>query len=73
MKYIFHTSSNNERWDEIAFKYYGSSYEIKKIIEANPHIPITGELDEGLTVKIPIDEDEEDTVSSLLPMWKRQE
>ncbi|MCD7780407.1 MAG: tail protein X [Candidatus Gastranaerophilales bacterium] len=70
-KYIFHKAGNNERWDSIAYKYYGNCYNIQPIIEANPHVPISAIITEGTELKIPIEETTS-TNTSLLPVWKQQ-
>lgn len=69
-EYILHTTGADERWDTIAYKYYKNSYNIQPIIEANPHIPINATLQEGLTVKIPIEEKADNT--ALLPIWRQK-
>lgn len=69
MKYIFHIVGHNERWDDIAYKYYGNCYNIKPIIEANPHLKIESILREGVEIIIPVDESVKND-TSLLPPWK---
>lgn len=69
-EFIFHTTKQNERWDNIAYQYYGNTYNIKPLIEANPHIKINGIISANQTIKIPIIKDESDN-SLLLPIWKR--
>ena len=69
--YIFHTTGSNERWDNIAYQYYKDSYNIQPIIDANPHISINTRLQEGIILKIPIEEKSETTNKKLLPIWKR--
>lgn len=72
-KYIFHTAGTNERWDLLAYMYYKNCYKIKPIIEANPHILIEAEIKEGTILKIPINEENEQSTENLqLPVWKRQ-
>lgn len=68
--YIFHVAGYLERWDSIAYKYYKNTYEIQKLIDANPHIPITGIIKEGTEIKVPIDEDVK--TDSKLPIWKKK-
>lgn len=73
-KYIFYTAAENDRWDLIAYKFYRNSYRISEIIEANPHIAITGTIPEGTELKIPIPEEKTpETNKSLLPIWKQKE
>ena len=70
-KYIFHTVKSLERWDNIAYQYYGNPYKIQPLIDANPHVQISGILKEGTEIKIPID-DEVKIDNSMLPVWRQQ-
>lgn len=70
MKYAFYKTTKKERWDTIAHLYYGNSYKIKPIIEANPHIKVRSYIKEGSVVKIPIEEKTTADTSGL-PIWKR--
>lgn len=71
MKYIFYIVAHNERWDDIAYRYYGDCYNIKPIVEANPHLKIEGILPEGVEIIVPIDEKSVKNDDSRLPVWKR--
>lgn len=68
--YIFHTAGERDRWDTIAYKYYGNSYKIQNLISDNPHIPITGTIEEGTEVRVRVEETTPDDNSNL-PIWKR--
>jgi len=68
-EYYIHTTSNKDRWDTIAAKYYGNCYEITPIIEENPHLPISEEFESSVEVKVPIKETELKTTG--LPNWKK--
>lgn len=69
-EYIIHTTTQNERIDEIAQKYYGNCFQIQTIIEANPWLAITPEFEEGIELLIPVIEQ---TVNkTALPIWKRE-
>lgn len=65
-----HLTKDGERWDLIAFKWYGDPLLYEPIIRANPDVPITPSLPGGLTLWIPVIEA---PVASLeeLPPWKR--
>lgn len=69
MDYKFYTTVPNDRWDKIAYKFYGDVYEQRTIIEANPDVPITPVLKENTTLIIPILEDSE--TEEGLPIWKQ--
>ena len=73
MKYAFYKTGHNERWDNIAYKYYKNSYDIQKLIEANPHIPINTVIPPETEITIPIEEISKLKKStSVLPIWKQQ-
>lgn len=53
-KYYFYTTKGNVRWDNVAQEVYGISSMIGDIVRANPEVPITPVLPNGLVLKIPI-------------------
>lgn len=52
--WVEHLTTEGERWDNLAFHYYGDPMGYERIIVANPHIAITATLDSGLRVRIPM-------------------
>ncbi|QMB01787.1 hypothetical protein FG485_00965 [Salmonella enterica subsp. enterica serovar Typhimurium] len=52
--WIEHITTEGERWDNIAFHYYGDPMGYERIIIANPHIAITPTLASGLRLRIPV-------------------
>lgn len=68
-QYLEHTTSEGQRWDWIAFKYYEDVSKMGLLIEENQHIPITPTLPAGLILRIPVIEQSIDT--SELPPWKQ--
>lgn len=67
--YLRHLTKDGERWDAIAYRYYGNAHEYERIIAANPHVPLRPALPGGIVLLIPVivrTEIEED-----LPPWKR--
>lgn len=52
--FVKHVTGPADRWDQIAWKYYGDATEIKGIIEANPTVPIVSVLPQGTTIYVPI-------------------
>lgn len=70
-KYVEHIAQQGERWDDLAFKYYGDSFSFLEIIKANPDIAISPFLPEGSIVKIPIFEDTQISDKTDLPIWKQ--
>jgi len=67
--YIQHITRQNERWDLLAWKYYGDPTLYGPIIQANPSQPIVGAFDAGTSIQIPILQKASD-VSNDLPPWE---
>ncbi len=71
---LVHTVSGLERWDTLAWRYYGNPFDYGRLIEANPALNITPVLPQGTKVLIPIlrlDELAARRASANLPPWKR--
>ncbi|PYE87383.1 tail protein X [Phyllobacterium leguminum] len=74
--YFEHVTQTGDRWDLLAYRYYGDQYKQTVLIEANRHLflddlsvpPLV--LPYGITLKIPVIV-EEATNTDLLPPWKR--
>ncbi len=43
-----------DRWDTIAFKAYGDPTQVNVLIEANPTVPISPVLPQGITIFCPL-------------------
>jgi phage tail protein X len=69
-QYITHITSAGERWDLLAWRYYGDATIYSPIIMANPSIPIEPAFEAGLTIAIPIIQ-LSTPQNSNLPPWKR--
>lgn len=67
--FITHVTTEGERWDQLAWRYYGDAHRYLPIVEANPHVPITAALPAGLTLAIPMLESV--TSTEDLPPWMR--
>ncbi len=52
--FLTHITTEGERWDQLSWKYYGDAHRYPPIVEANPHVPITGALPAGLQLAIPM-------------------
>lgn len=60
-----------ERWDSIAFKAYGSDFDVRGIQEANKHIPLQAIIPSGTSIKIPLVETTSEAIDpNNLPPWK---
>lgn len=70
--YLTHITTEGERWDSIAWRYYRDVTKIPLLVDANPQAPIRETLPGGLTLLVPVIEEQEQT-SNLedLPPWKR--
>lgn len=67
--YKFYKTKNGDRWDTLAYKFYGDVFRQQPIIEANPDVAITPILPAGITLMIPV---METTVQAQgLPIWKQ--
>lgn len=51
--FILHVTTEGERWDQLAWHYYGDAHRYAPIAIANPHIPLSAAFPAGLTLAIP--------------------
>ena len=68
--FIKHIVKNSERWDSIAYKYYGDCFKITPLIMANPEVPISPFVPNGTELIIPILENTKQENADL-PPWKK--
>ena len=52
--YIDHITLADERWDQLAWRYYGDAMAYEQIIAANPDVPIIPVLPGGVRLVIPV-------------------
>jgi len=69
-QFIKHITSNTERWDLLAWKYYGDSTLFGPIVMANPAVPIEPVLEAGFTIMIPVLPKPANAPANL-PPWKQ--
>lgn len=69
--YLEHVTTEGERWDALAERYYGDPFRYEPIVAANPAVPITPVLPSGLLLRIPLVEPNEAVAADDLPPWKR--
>lgn len=67
--YLEHITTDGERWDQIAHRYYGDPLGYGRIILANPHIAITPVLMAGQRLAIPVIDAQRP--SQEIPPWLR--
>lgn len=71
---IEHVTQAGERWDSLAWRYYGNPMDYSRIIEANPALDISSALPSGIKVLIPVLPSSAATQAlqaEELPPWKR--
>lgn len=69
-----HITSQGDRWDLLAWHYYGDARLYEPIIAANPEVAIVPVLEPGIRILIPLLESTVDgdvTTSEELPPWRR--
>lgn len=52
--YVEHITSDGERWDQLALRYYGDASAYEPIIVANAHVPIRPTLEAGVRLRVPV-------------------
>lgn len=70
-EYIDYITKDGDRWDLIAYEFYGDATMYEPIIAANPFVPIMPILPSGIPLQIPDIEDDELISSEDLPPWKQ--
>lgn len=68
-QYITHITYAGERWDLLAYHYYGDPTHYEPIIMANPLVPIEPVFEAGIVIDIPIIT-HQNILSSDMPPWK---
>ncbi|HKN12983.1 MAG TPA: tail protein X [Candidatus Binatus sp.] len=68
-QYILHTTTASERWDLLAWRYYGDPTDYSPIIVANPNVPIEPVFAAGISIAVPIQQ-KSAVVAAGLPPWK---
>jgi phage tail protein X len=68
-KFITHLTVVGERWDSLAWVYYGDAPLFSPIIMANPSVPVESVFEAGLAIGIPVLQ-VTPTAPDNLPPWK---
>lgn len=71
MKYVEYVTNDGDRWDLIAYKFYGNALNYEVIVNANPQVEIVPLLSGGIILKIPKIEIGNILKDDDLPPWKR--
>jgi phage tail protein X len=69
-QFITHITASGERWDLLAWNYYGDPTQFGPIVMANPMVPIEPVFEAGILLLIPILQ-EASVVPADLPPWKQ--
>lgn len=70
--YLTHMTQQGDRWDLLAWRYYGDALAYEGIVAANPTIPVAGELPAGVYLLIPLlSADALAAPAADLPPWLR--
>ncbi|WP_370655520.1 tail protein X [Candidatus Binatus sp.] len=67
--FVVHVTTQGERWDLLAYRYYGIATLYAPIIRANPKVVIEPVFEAGITIDVPI-LPESTVVSADLPPWR---
>lgn len=68
-QFILHITRAGERWDLLAWRYYGDPTDYSQIIVANPGVAIEPVFDAGIRIAVPIVQ-KRTSLSVDLPPWK---
>ncbi len=68
-QFILHITRAGERWDLLAWRYYGDPTDYNPLIMANPGVAIEPVFDAGISIAVPIVQ-KSMPVSVDLPPWK---
>lgn len=70
IQFLTHITSEGERWDLLAWNYYGDPALFRPIVMANPSVPIEPVFQGGMKILIPVIQ-QSNVERSDLPPWKR--
>lgn len=70
-EHLEHVAREGDRWDSLAYQYYGDPFGYVRLIEANPHVPIRPYIAAGTRLAIPLIEPAAAASTEEMPPWKR--
>lgn len=72
MSSINYTVKQGERWDQLAYRFYGSVNAMNVLTTANPTVPLSDVLEMGTVLIVPIlDQSDSSVITQNLPPWKQ--
>lgn len=70
MEQIIHTTREGDRWDLLAWEYYGDATLLEPLWSANPDMPRDTRLPAGQRLVVPVLDAQEPTPALGLPPWR---
>jgi phage tail protein X len=67
---LVHNTLPGDRWDRLAYFYYGDVAQMSLLIVSNKHLPVSEILPAGVQVFIPVMEATDDVANVGAPPWK---
>ena len=71
-QFIQHITTAGERWDLLAWRYYGDPTDYSSIIMANANVAIEPVFEAGISIAVPLQQ-KIAVVTANLPPWKRSQ
>ena len=71
VEHLEYVTQDGDRWDAIAYRYYGDPHRYEPILRANPAVPIRPILPGGVRLLIPVLPSDDRVADADLPPWKR--
>ncbi len=68
---LLHITKAGERWDTIAWNYYGDVRQVAALMDANPHAPASPVLPSGLRLVVPMRDAVVANNPDGVPPWRR--
>lgn len=71
-EFIEHITLAGERWDLVAWTYYGDPTLYSGLVMANPTVPVEPVFEAGIVLEVPILQ-QSAVMTTNLPPWKQQQ
>jgi len=69
---VNYTTKQGERWDLLAYRFYGTVKSMNILTDANPSVPLSPMIEMGTNLVIPIIDNTSDLVLKVnVPPWKK--
>lgn len=67
---MYHIATDNDRWDHLAFDFYGDASLVEPLLQANPAYVRLAVLEAGLKIIVPPKPVVQQSVISVKAPWK---